>query len=234
MRKKRGIIAAYYTSVSFLDRNIGVVLDTLRRLQLEDDTLVVYMADHGYSLGQHGRFEKHCCYNPALRVPLILRFPGRIKRGVVHDFTESIDVAPTILDLLAAEPLPMAHGRSLRPYLETGRHAAPRDHIFSQYLENEEACIRTESLQIHPLHGETQAHRRYETDKPHARRYIRLYDLKKDPGEFTDVAAKEPAVVARLQNSCSTASTPRIRKRGNYHGSGRARVHRVVPRPRDA
>ena len=46
----------------------------------EDDTLVVYMADHGYSLGQHGRFEKHCCYNPALRVPLILRFPGRISK----------------------------------------------------------------------------------------------------------------------------------------------------------
>src|SRR6185369_8545416 len=103
--EKRGIIAAYYTSVSFLDRNIGIVLDKLRELQLEQDTLVVYIADHGYSLGQHGRFEKHCCYNPALRVPLIMRFPGRIKRGVVHDFTESIDVAPTVRDLLAAEPL---------------------------------------------------------------------------------------------------------------------------------
>src|SRR6266850_72365 len=197
--EKRGIIAAYYTSVSFLDRNIGVVLDTLRRLQLEDDTLVVYMADHGYSLGQHGRFEKHCCYNPALRVPLILRFPGRIRRGVVHDFTESIDVAPTILDLLAAEPLPVAHGRSLRPYLETGRHAAPRDHIFSQYLENEEACIRTDRYKYILCTGKRKRTDGYETDNPTPGRYIRLYDLKKDPGEFTDVAAKEPAVVARLQ-----------------------------------
>ncbi len=197
--EKRGIIAAYYTSVSFLDRNIGVVLDTLRRLQLEDDTLVVYMADHGYSLGQHGRFEKHCCYNPALRVPLILRFPGRIRRGVVHDFTESIDVAPTILDLLSAEPLPMAHGRSLRPYLETGRHARPRDHIFSQYLENEEACIRTDRYKYILCTGKRKRTDGYETDNPTPGRYIRLYDLKKDPGEFTDVAAKEPAVVARLQ-----------------------------------
>jgi len=185
--------------VSFLDRNIGVVLDTLRRLQLEDDTLVVYMADHGYSLGQHGRFEKHCCYNPALRVPLILRFPGRIRRGVVHDFTESIDVAPTILDLLAAEPLPVAHGRSLRPYLETGRHAAPRDHIFSQYLENEEACIRTDRYKYILCTGKRKRTDGYETDNPTPGRYIRLYDLKKDPGEFTDVAAKEPVVVARLQ-----------------------------------
>jgi arylsulfatase A-like enzyme len=197
--EKRGIIAAYYTSVSFLDRNIGVVLDTLRRLELEDDTLVVYMADHGYSLGQHGRFEKHCCYNPALRVPLILRFPGRIRRGVVHDFTESIDVAPTILDLLAAEPLPMAHGRSLRPYLETGRHTAPRDHVFSQYLENEEACVRTDRYKYILCSGKRKRSDGYETDSPTPGRYIRLYDLKKDPGEFTDVAAKEPQVVARLQ-----------------------------------
>src|SRR5262249_32929896 len=141
--EKRGIIAAYYTSVSFLDRNAGVVLAKLRSLGLEENTLVIYMADHGYSLGHHGRFEKHCCYNPALRVPLIMRLPGRVRRGVVTDFTESIDVAPTILDLLGVPPLPVMHGRSLRPYLEAGRHGAPRDHIFSQYLENEEACIRT-------------------------------------------------------------------------------------------
>ena len=53
-------------------------------------------------------------------------------------------VAPTILDLLGAAPLPVMHGHSLRPYLEGRRPSAPRDHIFSQYLENEEACVRTE------------------------------------------------------------------------------------------
>jgi arylsulfatase A-like enzyme len=197
--EKRGIIAAYYTSVSFLDRNVGIVLDKLRRLRLEQDTLVVYMADHGYSLGQHSRFEKHCCYNPALRVPLILRFPGRIQRGVIHDFTESIDVAPTILDLLGAEPLPVAHGRSLRPYLESGRHSAPRDHIFSQYLENEEACVRTDRYKFILCTGRRKRTDGYETDNPTPGRYIRLYDLKKDPGEFTDIAAKEPDVAGRLQ-----------------------------------
>src|SRR5260370_26356566 len=142
--EKRGIIAAYYTSVSFLDRNVGIVLAKLRELQLEQDTLLVYMADHGYSLGQHGRFEKHFCYDPALRVPLLMPLPRRIKRGAVHDFTESVDVAPTILDLVGAEPLPGMHGHSLRPYLEGSKPAAPRDHIFSQYLENEDACVRTE------------------------------------------------------------------------------------------
>src|SRR4029077_20869894 len=85
---KRGIIASYYTSVAYLDRSVGRVLDTLRRLDLERDTLVVYMADHGYCLGQHGRFEKHCGYDAALRVPLLMRMPGRIREGVVSGFTE--------------------------------------------------------------------------------------------------------------------------------------------------
>jgi choline-sulfatase len=157
------------------------------------------MADHGYSLGQHGRFEKHCCYDPALRVPLVMRFPGRIKRGVVHDFTESIDVAPTILDLLGAEALPIMHGHSLRAYLEGSRPGAPRDHIFSQYLENEEACVRTERYKFILCSGQRKRTDGYETDNPTPGLYIRLYDLTRDPGEFTDIAAKEPEVVARLQ-----------------------------------
>lgn len=198
-RDKSGIIAAYYTSVNFLDRNVGMVLDHLRKLQLEQDTLVVYIADHGYSLGQHGRFEKHCCYDPALRVPLIMRLPGRIQRGVVHDFTESIDVAPTILDLLGAAPLPVAHGQSLRPYLEGRKPVAARDHIFSQYLENEEACIRTDRYKFILCSGKRRRTDGYETDNPTPGRYIRLYDLKNDPGEFTDIARKEPRVASQLQ-----------------------------------
>ncbi len=197
--EKQGIIAAYYTSVSFLDRNVGTVLNKLRELQLEQDTLVVYIADHGYSLGQHGRFEKHCCYDPALRVPLIMRFPGRIKRGVVHDFTESIDVAPTILDMLNAEPLPIMHGHSLRPYLEGGRPAAPRDYIFSEYLENEEACVRTERYKFIQCSGKRKRTDGYETENPTPGRYIRLYDVQKDPGEFTDIAAQQPEAAAHLR-----------------------------------
>ena len=90
------------------------MLDGLRRLNLENDTLVIYMADHGYSLGQHGRFEKHVCYEPALRVPLIFRWPGRVRqRGVVKEFTESIDVPPTLLELLGAERFRINQGQSL-------------------------------------------------------------------------------------------------------------------------
>jgi choline-sulfatase len=198
--QKRGIIAAYYTSVAFLDRNIGVVLDELRRLNLENDTYVVYMPDHGYSLGQHGRFEKHCGYDPALRVPLIMRWPGRIRRGVVRDYTESIDVTATILDMLGVDPLPIQHGTTLRPYLEGGRPKAPRTHIISQYLENEEVFVRTADRKFVFCSGKRARLDGYEVDNPTPGRYLRLYDLKRDPGEFTDIARQEPETVKRLQN----------------------------------
>jgi choline-sulfatase len=198
-QEKQGIIAAYYTSVAFLDRNIGVVLDALRRLGLDRDTLVVYIADHGYDLGQHGRFEKHCCYDPALRVPLLMRWPGHVHEGVVNDFTESIDVAPTILDLLGIDRLPLQHGQSLRAYVEGARPAAPREHIFSQYLENEEACIRTDRYKFILCSGKRKREDGYETDKPTPGRYIRLYQLQKDPGELTDIAKREPELVTRFE-----------------------------------
>jgi len=197
--EKQGINAAYYTSVSFLDRNIGRVLAALRRLNLEDDTFVVYMADHGYSLGQHGRFEKHCGYDPAMRVPLIMRYPGRIRRGVVNDFTEHVDVPATIVDVMNLDPLPIQHGHSLRPYLEARNMDQPRDHVFTEYLENEEAYIRSERWKYMLCSGRRARGDGYAVDNPTPGRYRRLYDLASDPGEFRDVAPGNAAVVATLE-----------------------------------
>lgn len=197
--EKQGINAAYYTSVRFLDKNLGIVLNRLRELNLDQDTLVVYLADHGYCLGQHGRFEKHCGYDPALHVPLILRWPGRIRQGVVEEMTEHIDVAPTIADLMGLDPLPVQHGVSLRPYLE-GKRAAPRGQVFSQYLENEEVFLRTGRWKYIFCSGRRRRTDGYETDNPTPGRYQRLYDLKSDPGEFTDVAAKHPRIVSAMQD----------------------------------
>ena len=196
---KRGIAAAYYTSVAFLDRNVGRVLDALRRLRLEEDTFVVYMADHGYSLGQHGRFEKHCGYEPALRVPLIMRYPGRLRTGVVQDLTEHIDVPATIVDMMGLDPLPVTHGQSLRPYLEGRAPEHPRDHIFSEYLENEEAYIKTVEWKYILCSGKRARKDGYEIDNPTPGRYRRLYDLQNDPSEFTDVAHKHPELVAKFE-----------------------------------
>jgi arylsulfatase A-like enzyme len=197
--EKQGIIASYYSSVNFLDRNIGVVLDGLRRLNIENDTLVIYMADHGYSLGQHGRFEKHTSYEPNLRVPMLFRFPGRIRSGtVVQEFTQSIDLPPTLLELMGAERFEVNHGHSLSGYLSKGKVVAPRQSIFTEYLENEEACVRTDQWKYVHCSGKRARTDGYITDNPTPGRTIHLFDLKNDPGEFNNVADKHPEVVQQL------------------------------------
>ena len=80
-------------------------------------------------------------------------------------------MAPTILDLLGADRFPCMHGQSLRPYLEGGKPAAPRDHIFSEYLENEEACIRTARWKYIHCSGKRERTDGYETDNPTPGRY---------------------------------------------------------------
>jgi choline-sulfatase len=194
--EKSGIIASYYTSVGFLDRNIGRVLKKLSALGLDRDTYVVYTADHGYCLGQHGRFEKHIGYDPALRVPLLMRWPGRIRPGVVEGFTEHVDLTATIVDLMRIEAPSAMHGRSLRPLLE-GRKSSARDHVFSEYFETEQAYIRTATHKF--IYSTGRRLDWYKPAKPPAGRWTRLYDLRRDPGEFHDIAAREPAVARRLE-----------------------------------
>lgn len=194
---KRGIVAAYYTSVRFLDQNIGIVLSKLAELGLNRDTFLVYTADHGYFLGQHGRFEKHNGYDPALRVPLMMRWPGRIKPTVVQDFTEHVDVPATILDMLEVEPLSLQHGQTLRPYLEGRGMAHPRDHIFSEYMETEQVYLRTERHKFIYCSGKRLDW--YRPVQPIAGRWRRLYDLKKDTDEFQDIAARRPELVRRFE-----------------------------------
>jgi choline-sulfatase len=199
-KDKRGIIASYYTSVEYVDRNVGRLLEALRQRDLDRNTLVIYHADHGYSLGQHGRFEKHCGYDPALRVPLLMRWPGKIREGVVKDMTEHIDVPATIVDLMNLERLPIQHGQSLRPYLEGRRMDSPRNWIFSEYLENEEAYVRTDRWKLIFCSGKRKRDDGYVTDNPTPGRYVRLFDHKTDPGEFTSVAAQNRDVVGKLES----------------------------------
>ena len=80
----RGIQAAYYTSLSFVDAQVGRLIRGLDESKLSERTLVVYVGDNGYMLGQHGRFEKHCFYEPAVRIPMIVRWPGHAPRRPSH------------------------------------------------------------------------------------------------------------------------------------------------------
>jgi len=102
-REKQGIAAAYYTSVEYVDAKIGHVLEALEKSGQAENTIVIFTGDHGYMLGQHGRFEKHCCFEPAIRAPLIVRYPGHIAHGrSTNALTEFIDIVPTITEFCGA------------------------------------------------------------------------------------------------------------------------------------
>jgi choline-sulfatase len=188
--EKQGIAAAYYTSVEFLDKNVGRVLEALERSGEAANTFVVYTGDHGYMLGQHGRFEKHCSYDPAIQAPLLMRYPGKIKPArTTSALVEFIDIAPTVLEYCGVERPPTMQGRSLVGVLD-GKTQRHRDEVFIEYSENEEAAIRTEKWKFVYTTGKRERQDGYATGRPLPGRIIRLFDLERDPEEMTNVAER--------------------------------------------
>jgi choline-sulfatase len=189
-REKQGIAAACYTSTEFMDKNVGVVLDALKRSGHADDTLVIYTGDHGYMLGQHGRFEKHCCYEPAVRSALLVRWPKHIKpRQSTRALVEFVDIAPTTLDFCGVKVPATMQGKSMAALLrgEVRRH---RHHVVVEYSENEEAMIRTERWKLIYGTGKRKRQDGYATGRPLPGRTIQLYDEDNDPDETTNLAGK--------------------------------------------
>ena len=196
--EKRGIVAAYYTSVEFLDANVGRVLAALEATGKAEETLVIYTGDHGYMLGQHGRFEKHCGYEPAVRSPLIVKAPGGLGGGrAMVALVEFVDIVPTVLDYVGVAAPGNVQGRSLRALIE-GKTEAHRERVFIEYSENEEGYVVTERWKLIYGTGARAREDGYETGKPSPGRMVQLYDLKEDPGETRDIAGREPKVVEEL------------------------------------
>lgn len=110
---------AYYAAISFVDAQIGRVLDELDRLDLRNNTLVVFWSDHGYHLGEHGLWMKQSCFEESARVPMIIVPPGTKNAGKTCARTvELLDLYPTIADYAGLTPPKDLQGRSLRPLLE--------------------------------------------------------------------------------------------------------------------
>jgi N-acetylglucosamine-6-sulfatase len=106
---------AYFQTLRGVDDNVGRVLDVLDELKLAGDTLVLYMGDNGYYLGEHGLGDKRTAYEESIRIPFILRYPGAAKPGVRDELVLNLDVAATILDACGLRPTWKQHGASLMP-----------------------------------------------------------------------------------------------------------------------
>jgi choline-sulfatase len=123
----------YYALTEELDANIGRLLQALRDIGQEEDTLIVYTSDHGEQLGRHGLWWKCCMYEESARVPLILKGPGIPQGKVVDTPVSLLDMFPTICDARGIEPPAGLPGRSLLP-LARGEHDPTRaDFAFSEY-----------------------------------------------------------------------------------------------------
>lgn len=188
--QKKGILAAYHTCSSFMDKNVGLVLDALDQSGHRDDTIVIFTSDHGYLLGQHGRFEKHCCFDPGIRVALMLRYPTLIASGQkCSAFVELIDLLPTLLEQCGIPVPENIQGRSLSGLLN-GNSSSHRDAILVEYADNAEAAIRTERWKL--IYSAGNRHRGDGYARSHSLPGPRtmLFDLIDDPEEQQDLSGE--------------------------------------------
>lgn len=203
--QKREIIAGYYTSVEYLDTNVGLVLDAIDQSGKRDDTLVVYISDHGYLLGEHNRFEKHTMWEPVVRTPLLVRLPGKNPAknwgGVSDELVELTDLVPTFAQVAGTPPLPHVQGKSLLPLLQRSNKppkAVFRDAVFSEYLVDNMAMLRTTNWKYVFSTNQYDLGLGYDIGNTRPMGHVqRLYDLRRDPDERHNLAG-DPAHQRRL------------------------------------
>ena len=129
-------IRDYLSTVAAIDDNVGRVLDWLDDACLADNTVVVYCSDQGFYLGEHGWHDKRWIFEESMRMPLLIRWPGRIKPGTACEaLVQNIDYAPTILEAAGLDPLPEMHGASLLR-LTDGNTDAIHDDLYYHYYQH--------------------------------------------------------------------------------------------------
>ena len=203
---------AYLASMSFMDTQFGLVLTELKRLGLERTTVVIFISDHGYNLGEHGLWQKRSLYEDSARVPFIIRDPDNAQNGQsTQRVTELIDLYPTVADLCGLTPDKRTQGKSLRPLLanptaewkhvaftQVDFSAATKDPTFAGGKAKKGAPVRKV--------GRSVRNERFRyTEWNGGELSLELYDHSTDPKELVNLA-KNPAfaqVVSELHATLS-------------------------------
>lgn len=171
--QKQKAIAGYYASVSYMDAQVGKILQTLKEEGLEDNTIVVFISDHGFHLGEHDFWMKVSLHEESVLVPMIIKAPG-IKPGKTDSMAELLDLYPTLVDLVGGKIPATIQGKSLLPVLNDKRHQV-RDLVFSVTQNGDSYLIRTERW----------AFIQYDED---AKSGMELFDMYQDPKQYTNLA----------------------------------------------
>jgi choline-sulfatase len=173
LEQQQKAVAAYYASVAYMDAQVGKVLKTLKEEGLEDNTIVVFTSDHGFHLGEHDFWMKVSLHEESVRVPLIIKVPGK-EAQVCTSFTELIDLYPTLADLAKLKYSRHVQGKSLKKTITNPRHAV-RNIAFSVSQGGRSFLLRDEDY----------AFIQYNED---ASEGIELFDMHRDPKQYTNLA----------------------------------------------
>ncbi len=203
---------AYYACTSFVDTQVGRLLDALQRLELADDTIVVFWSDHGYHLGGHqGIWQKRTLFEEAARAPLIIRVPGAAGNGqACHKVVEFIDIFPTLTDIAEVPAPKNLAGRSLKRLLQDP--LAPwQGFAVTQILRPADSRLP------HPVMGCSIRTQRWRyTEWAEGREGVELYDHHTDPLEFHNLAIQpdesSQSVMRRLRHELHRRASGKVPK----------------------
>ncbi len=181
--KVQYMTANYYAFVTEVDDWVGKILNKLDELKLSENTLVIFVSDHGEMLGAHGMRGKFCFYEESVRVPFLIRYPGQIKAGQTISTPVSVlNIFPTILDYAGVKSIP-TDGYSLRGVME-GTGTPKYDFAVSEWEwangNVPSIMIRTENWKLMTTH------------RNGGKNIEALYDLKNDPFEMNNLLGSNP------------------------------------------
>ncbi|HVW11721.1 MAG TPA: sulfatase [Bryobacteraceae bacterium] len=171
----------YLGTIQSVDDSVGQIYETLRATGELDNTVLMFAADHGFLLGEHGCVDKRAMYEESIRVPFLVRYPGLIQTpAVLKQMVLNVDFAPSVLDVCGAAPLPKTHGKSWKPLLQNpqapGRKSWYYEYNYEQqfpYTPNVRGVRTEEWKYVHSPNGD---------DAPD--KYVaELYNVKDDPLE---------------------------------------------------
>ncbi len=191
------LIHGYHAAVSYMDAQLGRVIEELDRLGLAQNTIIVLWGDHGWHLGDHGMWCKHTNYEQAARIPMIVWAPSVSKAaGRVGGVVETVDIYPTLCQL-ANLPAPAGlDGTSFVPALKDPG-AKTKEAVFHAYPRSPRGMGEIIGRAVR-----TERYRLVEWKKPGAApdtAILELYDYVSDPQETKNFAAEQPQVVAQLR-----------------------------------
>ena len=176
IRKQKKAVGGYYASVAFMDAQVGKVLTTLKKTRQEENTIVIFTSDHGYHLGEHDFWAKVSLRDESSQVPLIISAPGK-KPAVCHSFVELLDLYPTLASMCGLEAQKRLQGKDVSKMLDDPSHSV-RDTAFCVAPARKGFLLRDEKW-AYIQYGEK------------AEKGIELFDVKKDPKQYTNLANKK-------------------------------------------